>query len=287
LQIYASGLMGLFGEPLVKVLVSNFLGPTFVGILDIGIRIRNQFGRVFDAALSPLFQLLAEMRDIESKSRIVKELTEKLLLILLPVSFMILFGAKAFVTIWIGKNIDIISMTIIIVTIGSILSFLVFAPVGHYLGVDKPIILLVTSTISNIIYSGSLLLFHKHMGYNSVYLCFIAAHIIYIITMIYLQKHYLNSILFSNLGQVTSLSIYIIIMLIVGWGISSLISIHILLLVVLAILVPILSFFIYISLSLINENDIRRYFGEKAIGNTLCRVIQKSSPIIIIKNNSL
>jgi O-antigen/teichoic acid export membrane protein len=285
LQIYASGLMGLFGEPLVKVLVANFLGHTYVGVLDIGIRIRNQLGRIFDAALSPLFQLFAEMTDVVSKSKIVKEIQEKSILVLLPVAFMILFGAKPFVSVWIGNNIELISMTLKVVTIGSIFGFLVFGAMSHYLGVDKPILLFVESTISNIIYSGAILMFYKHIGYTSVYLSFILAYIVNIIFTLYFQKKYLNSLIFDKAIQIISLLLYILTMLFIGWILTLVVTQPIILLIIIGVLFPLISLILYISFSLINENDIERYFGKSIFGRKLNLIVLKLSPIIIIKNN--
>ena len=205
LQIYASGLMGLFGEPIVKVLAANYFGSTFVGFMDLGIRIRTQLVRVFQAALWPLFQLFSELKDDASKARIVKDIQEKSALVLLPICIMILFGATPFVTLWIGHDIEIISMNIKILTIGGLLGFLIFQAMNNYLGVDRPLILFLNSTIINIVYSGTILLFHKSLGFNSVLLCFILAYLVNIVFLLYFQKRFLGSAIFDSKSQIFSL----------------------------------------------------------------------------------
>lgn len=285
LQIYASGIMGLFGEPLVKVLVANFLGHTYVGFLEIGIRIRNQISRIFDAALQPLFQLFAEMKDVSGKSKIVREIQEKSTLVLLPVAFLILFGAKPLVTIWIGNNINLIATTLIVVTIGSLLSFLVFGAMNHYLGVDKPMVLFISSTVSNIIYSGVILLLHKPLGYSSVYWCFFFAYLVNIFIMLYYQKRLLHSLIFDSKFEIVKLLIYVVITYFIGWVLTLLISTPILLLAVLGIIIPAVSLFLYIILTLINENDVKRYFGENFIAKIFAVLFRKFNRLIVFKEN--
>ena len=284
LQLYASGLMGLFGEPVIKVLVANIFGHAYVGFLDIGLRIRNQVGRVFDAAMWPLFQLFSEMREDASKSRIVKDIQEKTALIILPVCFMILFGAKSLVTLWIGNNIDIISMNIIIVTVGSLISFLVFSPMNHYLGVDHPMILFVNSAISNIIYLGTVYFTHKFFGYNSVYLCFALAYIVNVGIMIYSQRKYLNSGIFDSMAEISRLGLYLVIMILVGWLLSY-IKYPIIHLATLAIVIPVLSLLIYIFISLINKNDIDRYFLGKPIARPIYILIEYRNKLFLNKQS--
>jgi O-antigen/teichoic acid export membrane protein len=263
LQIYTSGLMGLFGEPLLKVMVANFFGPTYVGFLDIGMRIRNQIARIFQAALWPLFQLFSEMKDKEGKARIVKDIQEKTVLVILPICFLILFGAKPLVTLWIGNNIDIISLNIIYVTVGSLIGFLSFQAMNNLMGVDHPMMLLVNSTIINIPYFLVIYLFHNILGYNAVFLSLVGAYVFNLAFLAYYQKKYMGSVSFGSRSQIIGLIIFLVIMLVSGWAITLVIAQPIILLVALSIIIPILTVVLYVYLSLITEQDIEKYLGKK------------------------
>lgn len=273
LQIYASGLMGLFGEPLVKVLVANFFGHAYVGFLEIGIRIRNQVQRIFEAALWPLFQLFSEIRDDESKSRIIKEIQEKATLIILPICFLIIFGANSLVTLWIGNNVSMISMSIIAVTVSSLIGFLIFNAMNHYLGVDRPMLLLVSATISNVLYLGVILLLHNILGFNSVLLSFVISYFVNALLMLFLQKYFLQSMIFDSRKQFFNLFFYIIIVALMGWLITMLIHSPLLVLGILAIVVPGASLILFVMLGLINQNDIARYIKNKTIAAPFYRLI--------------
>jgi O-antigen/teichoic acid export membrane protein len=225
------------------------------------------------------------MRDIGSKSKIVKEIQEKSTLVLLPVAFLILFGAKPLVTLWIGDNISLIATTLVVVTIGSLLSFLVFGAMNHFLGVDKPIVLFISSTVSNIIYSGVILLLHKPIGYSSVYWCFFFAYLANIFIMLYYQKRLLNTLIFDTRHQIVRLLIYVIITFIIGWSLTMVISNPFILLAALGIIIPSTSLFLYIILSLINEYDIKRYFGENFIAKIFNLLFRKFNRFIVVKEN--
>jgi O-antigen/teichoic acid export membrane protein len=265
LQIYASGLMGLFGEPVIKVLVANYFGSAAVGFMDVGMRIRNQLYRVFQAALWPLFQLFSEIKEKESKARIVKDVQEKIALIILPICLLMLFGAKPFVTIWIGHNIDVISTNIIVLTMGALLAFLVFQAMNNYLGVDHPLVLLLNSTMINVISLGVIYLLHGLLGYQSVYLAFILVYIANIIFMLLVEKRFLDSVIFGSRSEIIKLVFFISIMLLTGWSLSLLIKPPIILLVILGMLVPVLSVILYVFLGLLTPSDIDRYLGNKFI----------------------
>jgi len=263
LQIYASGLMAIGGEPVMKVLVANFFGHTYVGFLDIGMRIRNQVVRIFQAALWPLFQLFSEIKDNDSKARIVKDIQEKTLLVLLPICFLILFGARSLVSVWIGKDIDIISWSIIYVTIGSLIGTQTFQAMNNYLGVDHPLILLVNSTIINVIYLATIVAFRHVLGYDSVFLSFTIACIASMVLQTYFESRFLGSMIFSTRNQIRNLFILVGLVSVCGWGLSLLITSHLALLIVLSVVIPVVCVLLYILLSLLTENDLDRYVGKK------------------------
>jgi O-antigen/teichoic acid export membrane protein len=261
LKVYASGLMGLLGEPLIKILVANYFGPTFVGFLDIGMRIRNQLGRIIQGALWPLFQLFAEIKEKAEKARISIDVQEKTILFVLPIAILLIFGAEPLVTLWIGKNIHYTSMSVIFVGVTALVGTASFMAFYSYIGVDYPLVLLFNGTINNIVYVGFVVALQGIMGFSSVFAALVAVSIANIIFCIYYQYRFWGRSIYNSPKKLTKLFSYVAITSFVGFIIQQAIDIPIIHLVVLGITVPLISLFLYISLSLINKEDIERYLG--------------------------
>lgn len=265
LKVYSSGLMGLFGEPLIKVLVANFFGSSFVGFLDIGIRIRNQLARIIQGALWPLFQLFSSIKDKQEKARIAIDFQEKTALIILPLAIMLIFGANPIVTLWIGENIDIISLNIIFVVVSSLIGTIVFNAFFNYISVDHPLVLLLNGILSNIIYVGVVFGLKGVLGYNSVFLALSLMAVANIIFCVFYQYRFWNKAIFDHSGKLAKLLLFLGIISAVGYLVQSLIASPILLLATLSVAIPIISLGLYISLSLITPTDVDRYLGKSII----------------------
>jgi hypothetical protein len=57
------------------------------------------------------------------------------------------------------------------------------------------------------------------------------------------------------------------------------------LLAALGIIIPSVSLFLYIILTLINENDVKRYFGENFIAKIFTVLFRKFNRLIVFKEN--
>ncbi|MCX6164390.1 MAG: oligosaccharide flippase family protein, partial [Ignavibacteriae bacterium] len=114
-QIYASGLVSFFYEPLTKILISNFLGVKEVGFFDIALKVRNQFQGVVNKIYYPLFPYLAKTVDFNKLRLIVHDLEQKVFFVLPPILVSVIFCSSPFVNIWIGKDSELISFGVIIV----------------------------------------------------------------------------------------------------------------------------------------------------------------------------
>ena len=262
LKVYLSGLLGLFTEPLIKVLIANFFGVTYVGFVDIGLRIRNQFTRILKAAVWPLFQYFSELSDKEKAAFLVKDVQEKLIIAFIPVSVILLFASHALVTLWIGENVDVITQTIIVITIGSLIGQLALEPIGIYLGVHHPMRLFYNQIFMIVAITLPVLLLHERFGFFSVYAGFILSYLASIIHMMFCEKFYLGNIVFSESRKLSTLSVYLFVLFAVGNLLSILhLSPEISLIIIPAAL-SILAFVLIKEQKLIQKSDIY-YYLEK------------------------
>ncbi len=280
LKVYSSGLMGLFGEPLIKVLVANFFGSSYVGFLDIGIRIRNQLARITQGALWPLFQLFSSITDRREKARIAIDFQEKTALVILPVSIMVIFGAHSLVTLWIGENINIISLNIIFVVVSSLIGTIMFNAFFNYISVDHPLVLLFNGIMGNIIYIGVVFGMKGMLDYNAVFLALSLMAIANIIFCITYQYRFWDKAIFENPGQLLKLFIYIGCISAAGYLINYSIDSPLVLLIALTILIPLISLILYIALSLITKNDISRYLGDSFLARPFYFLFRMKSKLL-------
>lgn len=265
LKVYLSGLLGLFTEPLIKILIANFFGVTFVGFVDIGLRIRNQFTRILKAGVWPLFQYFSELQDKEKAAFLVKDVQEKLIIAFIPVSVILLFASHALVTLWIGENVDVITRTLLVITIGSLLGNLALEPISIYLGVYKPLRLFYNQIFMIAAITFPVILMHNIIGFESVYIGFALSYIVSFVHMMYCQRIFLQNTIFSQSKSFKKLLGYLAFLLVSGFLLFSIRLSPEINLAVIPVSIALFAFFLVREFRFLKKKDVFYYLDENLV----------------------
>jgi len=269
IKIYFSGILGLFLEPLTKVLVANFFGVSFVGFLDIGLRVKNQLSRVIRTGLWPLFQYFSELSEFKKIALIVKDFQEKLVLLVILLNVILIFTARSLVTLWIGENIDIITMNLLIITICG-LTRLAFEPNNLFLGVYKPSMLIVIQVMMIIFNLLPIVLFYRVIGYQAVYAGFLLSTAVYFFINLYSQKKFLGNYIYDNKKDLVKILSYTMLLMIIGQSFHFLAKNNYWVdLIVTPFILTFSAVLVIKWLKLLSKDDIERYLGSYPISKNI------------------
>jgi O-antigen/teichoic acid export membrane protein len=259
-KIYLSSLLSFFEEPLIKILVSNFFGVTYVGYLDIGIRVKSQIIRLVQTLVYPLFQLFSEIRDKIKLKFIIKDIEEKLILLMLPVCMIIITCTGSFIHLWLATNNSAIIWSTIIVTVGALILQFPIMPTIYYLTIYYPGTLILTQVI--IIFINIIIIYvgHFFIGYYSIYLSFIVYYITQAVLRLYYQKRFLDCSLFNDKKYLNNFLIALFLLSLSGIFLHFLFSYNKFLnLTISPLVILALTFLLYKYLKLFTSDDIKKY----------------------------
>ena len=264
LKIYTSGLINFFYEPLSKILISNFIGVAEVGFYDIALRLRNQLWGLIGKVFYPLFPFISLQKDISLIRKYVHDLEQKTFFIVIPLIAMIILLMHTFIGLWLGKNVDIISITAICIISFHLIGSSTVIPNYQFLITknlaQKTIILQLTNVVFNALF---FLLTIKFIGYYALIVGNVTAILSSFILSLYYQKKYLDSLIFDTIIQVLKLLISFLILCIIGYIFKNIfIEDSILILIFVPIVLVVVSLYAYKILGLIKIEDIYRYFGK-------------------------
>ena len=271
-QVYLSGLIGFFNEPLTKILISQFLGVSFVSFFDIALKIRNQLWGLFGKIFHPLTPYISQLTDKSKINTIINDLEKKILLLSIPIVVIIIFTIKPFITIWIGKNIEIISLSCIIIVSGYLLFSISVLPVYVFLmvkGYPKKTILIQTQNV--LINSIIFFILMQFIGYYSVIVANLSSIMFSFVLCLYYQKKYLNSIIFDSIKEITRYILLFIILLFSSFIINSFLYDNILILIIIPIANLLISYIIFRYLNYFTEEDLAMYFGKNNFYSDIVR----------------
>jgi O-antigen/teichoic acid export membrane protein len=260
LKIYLSNLLGFFEEPLIKILVSHFFGIRYVGYLDIGIRVKSQLYRLLQTLVYPLFQLFSELTDKIQISFIMKDIEEKLFLLITPLCIILATCSGSFIHLWLGSKESSIVLSVIFITVGALLLQLTILPTLYYLTIYHPVILLFTQIVGIVVSVLIVFVGHNFIGYNSVYLSFVGSFLVDLFLRLHYQKKFLNCTLFTNEGYLLRFAGSMSILAIVGIILSYILRYkNIINLLVTPTVLAIITFLLIKYFKLITKEDIERY----------------------------
>lgn len=271
LKIYAGGLIGFFYEPLSKILISNFIGVAEVGFYDIALKLRSQLSGFVARINYPLFPFISEQKDKAIIRKYVHDLEQKTFLIVVPVIVMVILLMHPFISVWLGKNVDIISITAIVIITFHLIGSTVIPNYQFLMAKDlaqKTIILQFSNVVFNAIF---FLLTVRIFGFYALIVGNAAGIMSSFILSLYYQKKYLDSLIFDSLSQVSKLLTSFFILFICGFLVMKLLNGHSMMIIIIVpvILIPV-TLLCYKIFGLVKIADIHRYFGKN---NRVSRVL--------------
>jgi O-antigen/teichoic acid export membrane protein len=261
-KLYTSGTISFFYEPLTKLLISHFIGINEVGYFDIAIRIRNQIWNLIGKIFYPIFPLIAKLNDKNQIRNLIHEIEQKAVYLIIPAVVATLIISRPVITLWIGSNINLISLTLIFIMEGYLLASLViptyqFLMVKGYPG--KTIIIQTTNVIVNgVLFFVTL----PYIGYYSVIVCNFGAILSSFIVTLFYQKKILNVFIVDSKNQLMRILIILGFNLMIGYGTSYLISSNLIIIILVPAMLLSVSLILYRELRVFSLIDIRKYFGS-------------------------
>ena len=130
--IYASALMFFLYEPATKILISQFVGLVEVGYFDVALRIKSIVWSVMERLIYPVLPHLARMTRPAEIRRLIEDVQGKLVLLVVPILFGVVFLAQPVISLWLGTAVVPLTISVVLV-VGSYLPSLVFVPLYQFL----------------------------------------------------------------------------------------------------------------------------------------------------------
>ncbi|MCX7832906.1 MAG: oligosaccharide flippase family protein [Ignavibacteria bacterium] len=261
IKIYLSGVINFFYEPLTKIIISKLFGVKEVGYFDIALKIRTQLWSLITKALYPLLPLIASIKEEKQIGFIVNDVEHKLLYIILPIISTIFVCTFSFVKLWLGGEVFLISISIIIVVCTYLIGSSVI-PNYYYLmarRVDKTILLQFSNVAANIIF---ILVLYNIIGYYSVLIGFSSAIFTSLTLSLYYQNKYLKGMIFKNFVDLFKYLLILIIVTAVGYVSSILLGSDILKIIVPFVIILLLTVLLYRLFKIFSQDDFERYFEK-------------------------
>jgi len=279
IKIYATGLISFFSEPLMKIIISNFIGISDVGFYDIALRFRNQLLALLNKLYYPLLPVIAGMKNIEKIKLYVDDIEKKALNFIIPLIIVISYTTIPFVKLWIGKNVDIISFSIIALVSAYLIFSITVVPNYQFLITkgypQKTIILKSINVFTNIVLT---VMLFNWLEYYSVIFGNVMGVLSSFLLSQYYQKKYLDSFIFDNWKQVSKL----LVLAVVNLGLAYLLNLILISnwakLIIIPIILSLSNLLLFRHLKLFTKEDIFRYLSKNIkIKSTLENILIKSS----------
>ena len=262
LKIYSSGLIGFFYEPLTKILVSHFIGIAEVGFYDIVLKLRNQIWSLVSKIYYPLFPFISEQKDKAVIRKYIHAVEQKAFYVVIPLVAIIILATKPFIQLWIGNNVEMISIAAVIIVSFHLIGSTVI-PNYHYLMAkdlaEKTILLQLSNVVFNTIF---FFITIKYAGFFAIVIANAAAITSSFVLSLYYQKKYLNSLIFDSIKQVGKIILIFIISIAATYMVIYYLQVDDLLRILVApFIVCVVTVLLYRFLNLVTKSDIDMFLG--------------------------
>ena len=272
-KVYTSGLIGFCNEPLFKIIVSNIFGMHVVAYLEIALKVRVQLTSIFSKLTMPLLPYLSQLTDKQSMAKLIKDLTSKLFLLVLPVCGMLSVGCEEIVSLWLRT--DIFNYTIFI--IGLVVPYLIFSPLTlpiyiYLTAKGHPGKTVVFQSLSVVINICVFFMLYKFTNEYTIIISNILSYFVSYLLGLYYQKKYLAIHYQMNRSYILKILILISIFMVI-YFLKFYISSDILKLLFISISIPVMTIWIYKHLRIVTIDDLTRYFSDSKIANRIYKII--------------
>ena len=211
-KVYTGSLLGFLFEPLTKILISNLMGVSYVGIYEIMLKVKGNIQAIFSKLLFPLQPIIAHEQNKDKLRFHIKNISLFLFYVIIPIIVILYFCADSIILLWIGEeDAHLISLSVKILTSLALLLSTTVVPIYLFLRLknhpEKEIYIQAANAITN-----SLVIFftYRQIGYYSVVWGYALSLIITFAMCIYYQKKYLSFYPFSTLKKLMAYGLYFI-----------------------------------------------------------------------------
>lgn len=271
-KLYFSGSISFLHEPLTKLLISHFIGLNEVAFFDIALRIKNQIWNLISRVFYPIFPLISKMNDKNSIKNLIHTIEQKTIFIIVPIIMSVIFISNPFVAIWIGNNVGIISITMILITCSYLIATTIIPTYQFLMAKGYPEKTIIIQVV-NVIMNGSLFFIAlPFLGYYSAVIGNVGAILSSFLVTLFYQKKYLNCLILDNFKQLANLLLVVTINVIIGSVFSMIIDSYILKIILTPIILIISSIFAFRTLKIFTKEEIRKFSDRE---NLLIKVADK------------
>ncbi|GIK61340.1 MAG: oligosaccharide flippase family protein [Ignavibacteriota bacterium] len=271
-KLYLSGSISFFHEPLTKLLISHFVGLTEVAFFDIAIRLKNQLWNLTSRVFYPLFPFISQLSDKEKIRKLIHTVEQKTAFLIIPIVCIVIYVSKPFVEIWIGNDVEVISVSMISITVAYLLAVIV-VPVYQYLMAKgypgKTIIIQILNVIVN---TCLFFLTLPWIGYNAAVISSVGSILSSFTLTLYYQKKYLNSLILDNFKQLWKSFLILSINILIGLALSEIIEKDILKIIIIPLVLITVSVYMFRVLKIFSREEINKFAVSES---TLLKVADK------------
>lgn len=245
-KVYMAGIVTIMGEPVIKILISNFLGIATVGFYEIGSRIRSYLASFLQKLVYPLFPILAKEKSLRKNAKMVITMELKILLVVLPIIICVTLLSEDFIGIWTRQS----NSAVWRIMMGLVISYLllnitIYPALIYFLSTNYPNIVIYYNLVYGALNILGLIFLSGSLNYYSIILSeIIALSIAFLLVIYYQKKIFVNLLVFVPKHLFVRFAMISFILLIIGSTVSFIITESLLKL----ILLPILVFSLFIVL---------------------------------------
>ncbi len=199
-KIYIGSLLNFLYEPLTKILLSNLLGLSYVGMYEITLKIKMNLFSVYHKLLYPIQPVIAQEQSYDRLRNLIKKISQTFFYLIIPSVVILLVCTKSIMALWIGEgDLDLLTFSTVVMVCFSLLMVTTVMPIYIYLRLknhpSKEIYVQGMNVVINLLV---ILIFHSSMGYYAIVLANVASVSVSFFILQYYQKKYLDFYSFSN-----------------------------------------------------------------------------------------
>jgi O-antigen/teichoic acid export membrane protein len=263
-SMFSSGIISFFYEPITKILLSSFVGINEVGFFDIALRMRNQIWNILLRLIYPFFPLISKMTDSGRIRSALHNLEQKIMYLSIPLIVCIMFLSRPFISLWIGKNVDVISTSFVFIVGGYLIGIIVTPTYMFLMAKGHPEKTVVIQLINVIVNAALFLATFRSLGYYAAVVGNTGAILASFSACLYYQHRFLNTFLFDSVRQAVKAASLAAVFIVAGYFMNAVLVHSLVKLVCIPVVFLVLGVVSFRALRLFSETDLDRYLGASA-----------------------
>ncbi len=263
-KVYMAGLVGMFFEPLSKILLSNFIGLQAVALFEVATKVRSNINDLIVRAANPINPLIAESEGGARLHQRLIQLSGYIQIFVTQLSVLLLFTLPFLVDIWLSnERLPSVVLFTVVLTLNLILFSPPSLPIYLYLMnrnlSQKTIYVQLSSMIGNII---TFFLCYQLLAEKAILVSNFVGYLLSFLLCKYYQIHYMHSDVRQELRLYAKILCMAVISIVICGGIYFLLGPSWASLLLLPVVVLILSIMLARVLRLVSSNEITDFFAS-------------------------